>query len=69
MHKARHKLVQSPSSTPVQPARKAGSVTRIGLIGLIAAVMVLVVAWLDGGEEPIHRIEPSVAVTVAGVAG
>ncbi|MEM6828071.1 MAG: hypothetical protein AAF553_09015 [Pseudomonadota bacterium] len=69
MHKARHKLVQSPSSTPVQPARKAGSVTRIGLIGLIAAVLVLVVAWIDGGEEPIHRIETSVAVPVAGEAG
>ncbi|MEO0689631.1 MAG: hypothetical protein AAFY51_04935 [Pseudomonadota bacterium] len=69
MHKARHKLVPSHSGANVQPSRKPGSAARVGLLGLVVFLVVMVAAWIDGGEEPIHRIETPVRVPSIGAAG
>ena len=33
---------------------------RIGVIAALAIVALCVVAWIDGGEEPIHPIEQAI---------
>ncbi|MEW4448198.1 hypothetical protein [Qipengyuania sp. JC766] len=33
------------------------SARRWGLVAAAAIVVLLVVAWIDGGEEPLHTIE------------
>ncbi|MEM9086851.1 MAG: hypothetical protein AAGB23_13080 [Pseudomonadota bacterium] len=69
MHKARHKLVQSHSGANAQPSRKPGSAARVGLLGLVVFLLITIAAWIDGGEEPIHRIETPVSVPSMGAAG
>jgi len=55
MAKVAIRSAQSP-----QPRRK------IALWALVASAALLVVAWMDGGEEPIHAIEQVVSLTGEG---
>jgi len=49
------------------PASPSNPRTRWALWALAAGAAVLVVAWVDGGEEPLHAIEKVVTVSAEGV--
>jgi len=38
---------------------------RVGAFACFAVIAVLVIAWIDGGEEPIHPISQSVPLPVS----
>lgn len=49
------------------PASPSNPRTRWALWALAAGAAVLVVAWVDGGEEPLHAIEKVVTVSAESV--
>ena len=48
-------------------ASNTNSRIRWALWALIACAAVVVVAWVDGGEEPLHAIEQVVTVPAEGI--
>ena len=48
-----------------EPARQVRLPGRQVVIGLVAALALAALAWIDGGEEPLHPIAEAVALPEA----
>lgn len=56
-------IVQPHGSLRTAPREKSsGSLLRYSLYGIGAAIVILTIAYVDGGEEPLHPIVQSVSL-------
>lgn len=65
MHKAASNTASSPNPA-VKDLSNAPSRRKVGLWAIVGAIALLTVAWMDGGEEPLHTIEQPVSLADRG---
>jgi len=62
MHKALQNTLRPRQAALARPAKGAWFGRRTTLLAGLAGLFVIVLAWIDGGEEPLHTIVQPIAV-------